>query len=110
MSDPSIEATRLREREPANPARTQTRGMASATNCPILAAQTKTVTTYPNVAQRFFACATVSVLGAEVEGGTGAISADSSLIYALNLGTAVPPVGTTVLLFFSGNRWVFLYN
>lgn len=109
MFDPRTETTRLRNRDAQASAQTG-QATADASSSPVLLAQTRTLTAYPTAAQRFFACTPVAVLGSEIEGGPGAIAADTGVLLALNLGTAVPPVGTTVLLYFCGNRWVFLYN
>ena len=43
------------------------------------------------VAQCYFACQPLTVLGAEVEGGPASISAISSTFFALNLGIDRPP-------------------
>lgn len=72
--------------------------------------QTKTVTTYPTVAGRFYAVAVVDPGGAETEGGTGSFGVGTETLFALNAGTAVPPSGTKVLARAIGGRWVFHYN
>ena len=110
MIDPRTEATRLRSRETFPQDAPIAGGRAAASASPLLVAQTKTLTTYPTAAQRFFACRPVVVLGAEVEGGLGAITADPSTVLALNLGSGIPPAGTSVVLIYCANRWVFIYN
>jgi hypothetical protein len=77
---------------------------------PCIAAQTKTLATYPTGAQSFYACSPLAVLGTEVEGGLGTMSLGSSTFYALNLGSAVPPIGSNILVTFVDNRWVFRYD
>jgi hypothetical protein len=77
---------------------------------PCMAAQTKVLTSYPRSAQQFYACSPVTVLGHEVEGGTGTLTAIGSTFFGLNLGSAVPPVGTIVLTTFVDHRWVFRYD
>jgi|SRR5579883_2593601 len=81
-----------------------------ASGSPCLVARTTTLTTYPSTAQVFYACEPLTVLGAEVEGGLGVVSVMPGTFFALNLGGTVPPVGTEVLVSFTGNRWVFRYD
>jgi hypothetical protein len=77
---------------------------------PALLAQTTTLTAYPTTAQAYYACRPLSLFGAEVEGGPGAVAPGSSTFFALNLGSTVPPAGTQVVATFVGNRWVFRYD
>jgi hypothetical protein len=77
---------------------------------PCLAVQTKTVTTYPTAAARYFACKSLQITGTETEGSTGTVGAGSDTVYVLNLGTAIPPSGTNVLATFVDYRWVFRYD
>ncbi len=75
--------------------------------------QTTTVSTYPTVAGAFYACVPCDIDGAEVEGGTATYvpRAGASPIYCLNLGTSIPPVGTTLLVHGVGSgRWTFRYD
>ncbi|QEH38637.1 hypothetical protein OJF2_72430 [Aquisphaera giovannonii] len=74
-------------------------------------AQTKAVATYPGVASAFFACAPIEVDGPETEGAAATFTADASrTIYALNLGTRLPPLGTKVILHACGGRWTFRFD
>ena len=84
--------------------RDQTFGM------PCLLAQTKKISSYPTVAQSFYACAPSSLLGPEVEGGAGTVTPGPSTFFALNLGSVVPPIGTNILATFVDNRWVFRFD
>jgi hypothetical protein len=77
---------------------------------PCLLVQTTTVKTYPAVAQSFYACSPLTVLGTEVEGGSGSITLGTSKFFALNVGSAVPPAGTNILATFVDNRWVFRFD
>jgi hypothetical protein len=75
--------------------------------------QTTTVSTYPTVAGAFYACLTCDIDGAEVEGGTATYvtRAGASPIYCFNLGTSIPPVGSTLVVHGVGNgRWTFRYD
>ena len=110
MIDPRTEATKLRARDPSGNGTLVGVGIAAASASPVIVAQTKMVMTYPTVAQRFYACKPVAILGPEVEGGPGTVTADSSTVFALNVGAGVPPVGTSLILTYCGNRWVFVYN
>lgn len=77
---------------------------------PCLLVRTKTLITYPNVAQCFYACEPLSVLGLEIEGGFAMVASSSATIFALNLGTTVPPPGSQIIATFVENRWVFRYD
>ena len=83
---------------------------AQVGGAPTLVVKTVTVKTYPTVAQRFYGVQAVTVLGAEVEGQVGSVTTGSGTFYALNLGSAVPPVGTQLNATFTGNRWIFTFN
>ena len=85
-------------------------GVPSAS--PTLLAATTTVTTYPTSATAYYACNVQDLLGAETEGAAGVLSAASPTrrVMAYNLGTAIPTVGTLVVLTFVGNRWVFRFD
>jgi len=74
-----------------------------------LLVKTKTVTTYPTAAGRFYACEIQGLLGTESEGSTGTLTAGRT-IYAYNLGASIPPTGTPVLLTEIPYRWVFRYG
>jgi hypothetical protein len=77
---------------------------------PCLVLQTTAIKAYPTAAQSFFACVPVSVLGAEVEGGQALLTSLIPTVFAFNLGTTLPPLGTNVIASFVGNRWVFRYD
>ena len=72
---------------------------------------TTTVTMYPTVATEFYACNPELLTGLEIEGGTAIFTADTStVIYAVNVGTAVPPNGMKIVIHAVGGRWVFRYD
>ncbi len=77
---------------------------------PSLLARTTTLASYPSTPQCYFACTPLTLLGVEVEGGPGALTAGTQTFFALNLGSTVPPNGTQLLVTFVGNRWVFRYD
>ncbi len=75
--------------------------------------QTTTISTYPTIAGAFYACVPCDIDGAEVEGGAATYvpRAGAPPIYCLNLGTSIPPVGTTLLVHgVGGGRWTFRYD
>jgi hypothetical protein len=104
------EAKRLRIRDANLGVEFSQSGRDPSLGMPCLVAQTKTIATYPSVAQSFFACSPATVLGPESEGGAGTITQGTSTFLALNLGLAIPPVGTSILTTFVDNRWVFRYD
>ena len=74
-------------------------------------AVTTTAAAYPTTAGAFYAVNPAEVDGAETEGATATFAADASRVfYALNLGTAVPPSGTYVIVAAAGGRWVFRFD
>lgn len=99
---------RLRDLARGDEARRHTPESTGGTPC--LVARTKSLGAYPTQASRYFACTPQTVLGMEVEDGSGTLSSDEATFFALNLGAAVPPVSTAVLVTFTGNRWVFRYD
>ena len=107
---PLDESRRLRARDEALADGLTRLDPAPTFGTPSLVAQTKAITTYPTSAQRFFACTPRTVLGREVEGGAGALTSTGATLLALNLGTAIPPAGTDVLVTFVDSRWVFRFD
>ena len=104
------EAKRLRARDDAIAGDLSAAPYLADPGTPCLVAQTTSISAYPTAAKRFFACTPVAVLGGEVEGGAATLSALSPVLFALNVGGAVPPQGTNVISSFVGNRWVFRYD
>ena len=74
--------------------------------------QTFTETTYPTTASTEYACHPISEIDSdEAEGASVSFTADSSVtIYALNVGSTVPPSGTKVIAHAVGGRWAFRYD
>lgn len=76
-----------------------------------LLAQTSTVSTYPTTASAFFACLPTDIDGSEAEGASATYVQESSTVfYAWNAGTQIPPVGTAIVCHAVGGRWVFRYD
>jgi hypothetical protein len=72
---------------------------------------TTTVSSYPASAAEFYACFPELLTGPETEGATPTFTADAdTIVYALNLGTAIPPNGTKLVIHAAGGRWVFRYD
>ncbi|WP_435011227.1 hypothetical protein P12x_002528 [Tundrisphaera lichenicola] len=110
MSTQPDESTRLRIRDAAMVAGAGRLDRPPSFGAPCLLAQTKKIATYPTAAGSFFACSPLTLMGLEVEGGPGSISVGPSTFFALNLGSAVPPVGANVLATFVDSRWVFRFD
>jgi hypothetical protein len=104
------DAKRLRMRDANLSVEFSQSGRDPSLGMPCLLAQTTTIKAYPTSAQSFYACSPLSILGTEVEGGEGTITAEPSTFFALNVGSAVPPTGTNILATFVDNRWVFRYD
>lgn len=71
---------------------------------------TTTLTTYPTAAASFFACNPTDAGGTEIEGGAASYVTGVQIVFALNVGTQVPPAGTRVIAHGVGGRWVFRYD
>jgi hypothetical protein len=72
---------------------------------------TTTVTTYPTSAAEFYACFPELLTGAETEGATPTFTPDTATtLYALNVGTAIPPLATKLVIHSVGGRWVFRFD
>lgn len=111
MSRPALdEAKRLRIRDDLLLDGLSRRDRTPSFGSPSLIAQTKTIQTYPTTAPSFYACVPQTVLGKEVEGGAGTMTPNPATFFALNLGSAIPPVGTNILATFVESRWVFRYD
>jgi hypothetical protein len=104
------ETLRLRTSDQAA-ADARTRPPAAPTGgAPARLVQTTTVTTYPTAAARFYAVTPLDAAGDQTEGSTGSFAAGPGTFYALNLGTAIPPSGTQLLVTWVAHRWVFRYD
>jgi hypothetical protein len=72
---------------------------------------TTTVMTYPTSAAAFYACNPELLTGAETEGAAATFTADTAtVVYAVNVGTAIPPSGTKIVIHAVGGRWVFRFD
>jgi hypothetical protein len=76
-----------------------------------ICAVTTVVTAYPTVAGRYYAVNPQIITGTEIEGAIPTFTADTNtVIYALNLGTAIPPPGTNMVIHGGSGRWCFRYD
>ncbi len=72
---------------------------------------TTTVTTYPTSAAEFYACNPRQITGSVAEGASPVYTTDTStVVYALNVGTQIPPSGTELVVHSVGGRWCFRYD
>jgi hypothetical protein len=72
---------------------------------------TTTVSVYPTSAAQFYACNPQIITGSETEGASPTYTTDTATtIYALNVGTQIPPNGTELVVHSVGGRWVFRYD
>jgi hypothetical protein len=73
-------------------------------------AQTTAVKNYPTTATAFYAVVPCDIDGGENEGSAATyVPRTSSVAYAFNLGTQIPPSGTMVVCHAVGGRWCFRY-
>jgi hypothetical protein len=79
----------------------------SAAQCVI----TTTFASYPVAAGNFYACNPEILTGSEAEGAVPTFTADTAtVVYAFNLGSAIPPSGTKLVIHAVGGRWCFRYD
>ena len=109
MSDRD-EAKRLRNRDGTRADLARRLDLAPTAGSPCLAARTKVVRSYPTSPPAYYACESQMIVGPEVEGAAATITTNGDTFWALNLGTAVPPQGTPIVVTFVGSRWVFRYD
>ncbi|MDR3639059.1 MAG: hypothetical protein P4L84_34965 [Isosphaeraceae bacterium] len=111
MTVAASEAQRLRL-DDTRMADSHTRAEQAPDGCTaILVCQTTKVTTYPTSAKAYYAVQAQLVGGTETEGSAGSYSSDgTSVFYALNLGSVIPPQGTIVVCYYVDYRWVFRYD
>lgn len=102
----------LRERQQAGQeALDSSLGEFEARGSSAMLAQTTTVKTYPTTAAAFYAVVPCDIDGAENEGAAVTyVRQTGSVAYALNVGTQVPPSGTTIVCHAVGGRWCFRYD
>lgn len=67
-------------------------------------------TTYPTTAGAFYACFVTEVSGPETEGSAPTFTQQTQIIHVLNLGTVVPPEGTSMLAESQGGIFVSRYD
>jgi hypothetical protein len=72
--------------------------------------KTTTVTTYPTTALAYYAVVPCYLGGSETEGTAVAVNAGTAAVMVANLGSAIPPVGTAVIVTRTGNRAVFRWD
>jgi hypothetical protein len=102
----------LRDRQTAASTALDRAAMADDTHgSAAMCAITTTVSTYPTSAGLFYACNPELIYGSELEGATPTFVPDTdTVVYALNLGTAIPPNGTLIVIHAVGGRWCFRYD
>lgn len=71
---------------------------------------TTTIASYPTTAGAYYAVQAQRVSGSEAEGGTPTLAAVGPKFFAYNLGSAVPPSGTKVIVDPVPDGFVFRYD
>ena len=71
---------------------------------------TTVITTYPTAALAFYAVLQTLVDGSETEGTIPTFTTVGDPFLAVNLGSAVPALGTRVLIRQSAGKWIFRYD
>jgi hypothetical protein len=72
---------------------------------------TTTVDTYPTTAGAFYAVNPQRITGTVAEGASPTYATDpSTVVYALNVGSQIPPDGTELVIHSVGGRWCFRFD
>jgi hypothetical protein len=77
---------------------------------PSVLGKTFALSVYPTAAGRFYAMHPVALSGTPSEGATPTVTVGTTYFYAYNLGSAIPPAGTTVVCRRASRRWLFRYD
>lgn len=77
---------------------------------PTMLLQTFAEATYPTLPARVHACRPVTATASPTEGSAATLTTGGGTVYAANLGSGVPPVGTYVLAVRDGGAWIFRYD
>jgi hypothetical protein len=72
--------------------------------------KTKTGAGYPTAASAFYPVETQDVTGTETAGSAGVYGGRGDTFHAYNLGTAIPPNGSPLIVTYVSNRWVFRFD
>lgn len=65
---------------------------------------------YPTSAQRYYPVKRVDISGPETEGASPTLGESGETFTALNMGSAIPPPGTYVIVVQLFGRWVFRHG
>lgn len=72
---------------------------------------TATLGSYPTVAGEVYVVTPLEIDADDAEGASASYTPDTSNnVYAINTGTAIPPIGTRVIVHAVAGRWVFTFN
>jgi hypothetical protein len=72
--------------------------------------QTSTKDAYPTTASAYYYCQVCSITGTPTEGGSATVTPLAGrFMYAYNIGTTVPPVGTIRTAHLRDGRYIFQY-
>jgi hypothetical protein len=84
---------------------------ASSNDCDVsVLAQTAVKKTYPVIANAVYFLQTGALDSKPTEGSAATITLDGGSLFAVGIGSAVPPVGTNVIVSSVAGRWVFRFD
>jgi hypothetical protein len=106
MAEDADDVVQLRRRLAALTDRVASLSHRTESGNPALAVRTRAKATYPTTAKVYYSCLPVVVAGIEAEGSAAALTVATEELMVLNVGTAIPAVGTDHLATFVENRWV----
>lgn len=73
-------------------------------------AVTATLSSYPSSPSAAYYCLTQQIDADDTEGATASYTADGGELFAINVGSVVPPAGTRIIPHAVGGRWLFRYD
>ncbi len=107
----STESRILRDRQAAAAAALDRSADHAPFGSAALLVKTTTVTTYPTTAARMYGLLPLDIDGDEIEGAAATYTASSdTVLYGVNLGTAIPASGTRLVAHAVGGRWCFRFD
>jgi hypothetical protein len=106
MTSANRETTTLRRRHDELDAAADARRGTTVECAPAMVVQTYAKSSYPTAAKSYYACHPVKVAGTEAEGQAVTTTVDTGqTLLVANVGSTVPPSGTTLVATLVGSRW-----
>lgn len=105
------ETRTLRDRQSAAAADLDRSAGGAPHGAAALLVATTTATLYPTSAGVAYACVPLGINGDEAEGAAATyVVMSANILFALNLGSSIPPNGANIVVHAVGGRWCFRWD